>query len=94
MARKRMNGMGSITKMSGNRRKPYKVKKTVGFKEGKQIFVNIGCFATKKEAEEALAKYIVNPINMSLEKLPITEHLKTVFLYIMYLFLKFDQLIL
>lgn len=73
MAKKRMNGMGSITKMSGNRRKPYRVRKTAGFKEGKQIFVNIGCFATKREAEEALAKYIVNPIDISLEKLTFEE---------------------
>ena len=73
MPRKRMNGMGSITKLSGNRRKPYRARKTAGFKDGKQIFIDIGCFATKREAEEALAKYIVNPIDIALEKLTFEE---------------------
>ena len=73
MPRKRMSGMGSITKLSGNRRRPYRVRKTAGFKDGKQVFIDIGCFATKREAEEALAKYIVNPIDITLEKLTFEE---------------------
>lgn len=56
------NGFGSVHKLSGNRRKPYRVRITVGWKEslkGKkvQVYKNIGYYATKKEGMMALAKF-------------------------------------
>jgi hypothetical protein len=50
---KRQNGKGSITKLSGNRRKPFRARKSV-MSNGKQIYIDIGCFKTYKEAETAL----------------------------------------
>ena len=59
------NGMGSISKMSGKRRKPWRVRMTKGWTdEGKQIFLNVGYFATKKEALLALAQYHENPYDV------------------------------
>lgn len=56
------NGYGSITKLSGNRRRPYMVRITTGFTdEGKQIMNVIGYYATKKEALAALADHNENP---------------------------------
>lgn len=59
---KNPNGYGSISKLSGNRRKPYMVRRTVQrTPEGKQIFEVLGYYATRKEAMQALAKYNENP---------------------------------
>lgn len=56
------NGFGSVHKLSGNRRKPWRVRITKGWtEEGKQIFENIGYYATRPEAMIALAKYNENP---------------------------------
>lgn len=56
------NGYGSITKMSGRRRKPWRVRVTSGWTdEGKQIYKNIGTYATRAEAMDALASWNVNP---------------------------------
>lgn len=50
---RRENKSGSITKLSGNRRKPWRARKTFVC-DGKQRFIDIGCFKTKEEAEIAL----------------------------------------
>lgn len=56
------NGYGSITKMSGRRRKPWRVRVTSGWTpEGKQLYKNIGTYATRAEAMDALAAWNVNP---------------------------------
>lgn len=56
------NGFGGVTKMSGNRRNPYRARVTVGWDENnKQQFKTIGYFAKRKEALEALAAYNANP---------------------------------
>lgn len=61
------NGYGSVTKLSGKRRKPYIARVTSGmeFNEAKQDYVQkritLGYFAKKSEALEALAKYSKNP---------------------------------
>lgn len=56
------NGYGSITKMSGRRRKPWRVRVTSGWTpEGKQLYKNVGTYATRAEAMDALAKWNVNP---------------------------------
>lgn len=59
---KRGNGGGSITKLSGKRRKPWRVRVTTGWSpEGKQQYKNIGTFSTKREAEKALSDYFFLP---------------------------------
>ncbi|MBQ5316360.1 MAG: tyrosine-type recombinase/integrase [Oscillospiraceae bacterium] len=53
------NGYGSITKLTGKRRRPYMVRTG-----GKKREV-IGYYATKKEALQALAEYNKNPYDVS-----------------------------
>lgn len=61
------NGFGSVTKMSGKRRRPYIVRKSVGWKYDEesdrmiQQFETIGYARTKKEGLEMLANYSANP---------------------------------
>ena len=59
------NGFGSVYKMSGKRRKPYAVVTTKGFvlENGKAVQKRtyLGYYATRKEAELALAAYNMNP---------------------------------
>lgn len=60
------NGYGSISKLSGNRRNPWRVRKTDGWElvDGKlkQKYVNIGYFKTRSEALEFLSDYNRNPM--------------------------------
>ena len=52
------NGYGSVFKLSGKRRKPFIARKTIGYDENKrQIYQNIGYFATKEDALNALAAF-------------------------------------
>lgn len=52
------NGFGTVTKLSGNRRKPYRAMKRVGLNEnGKPIYQAIGYYATKSEAIKALTDH-------------------------------------
>ena len=52
------NGVGSISKLSGNRRKPFVVRKTIGFDaDGKQLVKTIGTYAKRSEALTALMEY-------------------------------------
>lgn len=56
------NGYGSIHKLSGNRRKPYRVRITTGWNnEGKQEFLTVGYYETKQAALIALSEYHKNP---------------------------------
>lgn len=60
------NGYGGITKLSGNRRRPYMVRITTGFTdEGKQILRTIGYYGTKKEAIAALSDYNNSPYDIA-----------------------------
>ncbi len=57
------NGYGSVYKLSGNRRKPWIARKTIGWDENKkQLYYTIGYFRTRAEALSALAEYNKNPI--------------------------------
>lgn len=63
---KRANGMGSVYKAAGNRRKPYIVRVTKKFDDnGKQLFEILGAYATQKEAENMLNEYTKNPYNLN-----------------------------
>lgn len=50
---KRANGTGSIYKNSGNRRKPWIVRKSAVI-DGKQRYTNLGYFETREKAERFL----------------------------------------
>ena len=55
---KRSNGSGTIIKLSGNRRRPWACRKTIGFNEkGYPVYKYISYHATRREAEKALAEY-------------------------------------
>lgn len=59
---KNPNGYGTVVKLSGNRRKPYAVRKTVGITKGgypKQKY--LGYFKTVREAKRFLAEYNEHP---------------------------------
>ena len=64
------NGFGSISKLSGNRRNPFMVRKTVGYKlNGQPISKIIGYFKTRKEATIALVDYNKDPKAFELSQL-------------------------
>ena len=73
------NGYGSVTKLSGNRRKPYLARVTLGWitneQTGKttQNRVPIGTYKTKKEALQALAEYGANPYDIQNNNLTLAE---------------------
>lgn len=61
------NGYGGIDKLSGNRRRPYRVRVTTGFEmdpdgHTRQIQHTLGTYATYQEAVDALAAYNRNPV--------------------------------
>lgn len=100
---KNPNGWGSITKLSGNRRKPWRVRKTDGWKTydrltkesfdripgdcdpfeklsdgkmrftSKQVYVNIGYYATRQEAMTALAEFNKDPFDLNLSSITFAE---------------------
>ena len=52
------NGYGSIVKLSGNRRRPYMVRKTIGYDQNqRQIYSILGYYSTRDDALIALAHY-------------------------------------
>lgn len=56
------NGYGSVHKLSGNRRKKYRARVTVGWdNNGKQLYEELGTFVSKTEALEVLAEYHKDP---------------------------------
>ena len=62
---RRPNGSGHITKLSGNRRKPYAVRKIVGWTEkGTPQYKYISYHKTYSEASKALNKYIEDPYTL------------------------------
>lgn len=73
------NGYGSVTKLSGNRRKPYLARITLGWSidesSGKAIQnrINIGTFKTKKEALQALSEYGENPYDIANDNMTVEE---------------------
>ena len=63
---RRPNGSGHITKLGGNRRKPYAIRKIVGWTEkGTPQYKYISYHKTKREAERALDKYMEDPYTLS-----------------------------
>lgn len=58
---------GGVTKLSGNRRNPWRVRVTIGWdidektQKQKQIYKNLGCYPTRQKAMQALAQYHIDP---------------------------------
>lgn len=73
------NGMGSVYKLSGKRRKPWIVRKTKGWSidmqtgKSKQEFITIGYYATRQEALSALINYNENPYDIDTSKITFSE---------------------
>lgn len=68
------NGYGSVTKLSGKRRKPYACRITVEWTpEGKQIKKYIGYYRTRQEAMKALSDYAQNPYDLAAHDLTFAE---------------------
>lgn len=68
------NGTGSVYKLSGNRRNPYIVRKTVGWEidtiteKRKQIYITIGYAPTRAKGLELLMEYNKNPYDLDAAK--------------------------
>lgn len=77
MARKKRmrheNGFGSIVKLSGDRRRPYGVRITTGWKDGKQVRKYLGYYRTEKEALIALSEYHKSGYDVDLNKLTLND---------------------
>ena len=68
------NGYGTVARLSGNRRRPYIIKKTRGWKDnGQPIFEIIGYSATREEGLELLAQYNHNPWDVNQAKITLEE---------------------
>ncbi len=68
------NGYGSVVKLSGNRRKPFVVRKTTGWNDkGHPIYLVIGYFSTQQEGMIALAEYNKNPYDVEKSKITLEE---------------------
>ena len=68
------NGYGSVVKLSGNRRRPYVVRKTVGFDDrAYPIYEIIGYYESRKDALMALAQYNSKPYDLNLSKKTFSE---------------------
>ena len=59
---RRPNGSGHITKLSGNRRRPYAIRKITGWTEkGTPQYQYVSYHKTKREAERELNRYMDDP---------------------------------
>lgn len=71
---RRANGTGTITKLSGTRRRPYIAKYCVGRDDnGARKYAIVGYYATKSEASNALAQFSLNPDPMSVSNITFGE---------------------
>lgn len=71
---KNPNGYGSVVKLSGNRRKPFWVRKTTGWNDkGHPIYETIGYCVTREEGNILLAEYNKNPWDVDRIKITLQE---------------------
>lgn len=74
---RRANGSGSIFKVTGKRRKPWRVRVTTEYRlehdKVRQVVKNVGYYATRKEAEEALNRYLDSPYDLSTKDITFKE---------------------
>lgn len=72
------NGYGSVSKLSGNRRRPFQVRITIGWElneKGKSVqkYKTLGYFEKRKDALLALAEYNANPYDLTSKDLTFAE---------------------
>jgi integrase len=67
------NGFGSIHKLGGKRRKPYAVRITTGWKDGKQIRKYLGYYESEAKALIALAEYHKTGFDVDMSKFTLKE---------------------
>lgn len=73
------NGIGSVYKLSGNRRNPYIVRKTTGWEideesgKAKQKYITIGYAPTRAKGLEMLMDYNKNPFDVESSKITFAE---------------------
>lgn len=71
---KNPNGYGSVVRLSGNRRKPFTVRKTTGWNDkGQPIYLVIGYYASREEGMIALAEYNKNPYDIDKRNITLKE---------------------
>lgn len=76
---KNPNSYGGIIYLGKNRRKPYAVRITQGYKrDGTQIRKYVGYYETRKEAMIALSEYHLNP--EAIRKIPTLQDLYNIFI--------------
>lgn len=64
------NGYGSVVKLKGKRRKPFRVQKTKGYNDkGQPILLIVGYAATREEGMILLSNYNKDPWNVENDKL-------------------------
>jgi len=70
MQMKLPNGYGSVVKLSGARRRPFAVRKTVGWNEkGHPIYKIVGYYSTRESGLIALAEYNRCPYDIDAQKI-------------------------
>ena len=62
------NGTGGISYLGKGRRRPWRIRITTGWENGKQVYKNIGYAATRKEALQILMDYHKTPYNLDRDK--------------------------
>jgi len=68
------NGFGSVHKVSGKRRRPYRVRATIGWDEnGKQIYKELGYVNSYPEGIKRLELYHSNPYLIDNETITFKE---------------------
>ena len=73
------NGFGNVSKLSGKRRTPWRVRKTSGWvfdekaKKAKQTYVTIGYYESRQKALQALSEYNTSPYDLNAEKITFAE---------------------
>lgn len=71
---KNPNNYGTVVKLSGNRRRPYAVRKTIGYTDdGNPIRKCIGYTASKEEGLILLAEYNKNPYDLDTKNITFKE---------------------
>lgn len=71
---KNPNGYGSVVKLSGRRRNPFAVRRTVGYDDRAfPIYSTIGYFPTRKDAMMALAQFNAKPYDVELAKSTLSQ---------------------
>ena len=74
---KHPNGYGSVVKLSGNRRNPFTVRKTLGWNgKGHPVYKTIGYYPTREEALIALAEYNRCPYDVDIQKTTLSDLFK------------------